>query len=190
MYRVSRKKRRPFQRLGTLIAISILAGMLAGGAVGFMSAKSSNSPLPPPRLPHQIIPVRASQVFDFIIGSDEESSPCCLSARLSRRLRSSDHRRGRARHENPRRSRASRHPRISVRESGEVSGSGLFARSRALSHAAGRGKRFGRQQSRAPSSASPGTKPSTRSRAGSARSAPSSAARPSFPTLTAEHSAL
>lgn len=43
MYRVSRKKRRPFQRLGTLIAISILAGMLAGGAVGFMSAKSSNS---------------------------------------------------------------------------------------------------------------------------------------------------
>lgn len=44
MYRVmSRKRPRKFEKLSTLIAISILAGLLAGGVVGLMSARSTSA---------------------------------------------------------------------------------------------------------------------------------------------------
>ena len=72
-----------------------------------------------------------------IIGGHEESSPRRMSARLSRCLWRSDHRGRWPCDQNPGRSGASGHAWIPVCEGREVSGPGVFARSRAVSHAAG-----------------------------------------------------
>src|SRR5208283_1516629 len=75
-----------------------------------------------------------------IIVLHENCRPCRVSARLPRRLRSADHGGGWPRDEDPRRPQASCNSRISLRQSGEIFGPGVFAGSRALSHAANCGE--------------------------------------------------
>src|SRR5579872_6876289 len=75
--------------------------------------------------------------------SHEEGCPCRLSARLSRRLRRSDHGGRWTGDEDSRGSRPSDDPRILVWQGGQVSGPGVFAGSRAVSDAEGGGEGAG-----------------------------------------------